>query len=161
MWGANTFPMRKQLPNPYFQNPQTSVFLVFLAFSSNKCWWQLRSFSPSKINALAYLFWPFCTPAKGQVAIVGDSTGDLYESQAIQQCGIFFYHDFFFIYVPFFFLSFVCPYLYITFSRLSCLVCVCLSITFIVRNIFSTHTWHLNLAHMLRYQALYPGLCEP
>ena len=24
VWGANTFPMRKQLPNPYFQNSQTS-----------------------------------------------------------------------------------------------------------------------------------------
>jgi len=29
-----------------------------------------------------------------------------------------------------------CPYLYITFAMLLCLVCVCLSITFIVRNIF-------------------------
>ncbi|KAL5146702.1 hypothetical protein HKD37_06G016500 [Glycine soja] len=39
-WGANTFPMRKQLLNPYFQNSQT-FFLVFLTFSSNKCWWRL------------------------------------------------------------------------------------------------------------------------
>ena len=25
-WGANTFPMRKQLPNSYFQNSQTSFW---------------------------------------------------------------------------------------------------------------------------------------
>ena len=45
-WGANTFPMRKQLPNPHFQNTQTFIFfLVFLAFSSNKRWWRLHTFS--------------------------------------------------------------------------------------------------------------------
>ena len=31
-WGANTFPMRKQLPNPHFQNTQTFTFLVFQRF---------------------------------------------------------------------------------------------------------------------------------
>jgi len=39
VWGANTFPVCKQLPNPYFQNTQTFLFLVFLTFSSNKHWW--------------------------------------------------------------------------------------------------------------------------
>jgi len=28
-WGANTFLVRKQLPNPHFQNTQTIIFLVF------------------------------------------------------------------------------------------------------------------------------------
>ena len=45
-WAANTFPVRKQLSNPHFQNPQTFIFLVFLTFSSNKRWWRLHSFSP-------------------------------------------------------------------------------------------------------------------
>ena len=44
-WGADTFPVRIQLSNPHFQNPQTFVFLVFLMFSSNKCWWWLYAFS--------------------------------------------------------------------------------------------------------------------
>jgi len=39
-WGANTFPMCKQLSNPYFQNLQTS-FRFFLMFSLNKRWWRL------------------------------------------------------------------------------------------------------------------------
>jgi len=53
-WGANTFSVSKQLPNPYLQNPQTFVFLVFLALSLNKCWWRISSFSPLETNALAF-----------------------------------------------------------------------------------------------------------
>jgi len=54
--------------------------------------------------------------------------------------------------LPFLFYLLFCPYLYITFAMLLCLVCVCLSITFVVRNIFvlctdDTYTF----AHMLRY----------
>ena len=63
-WGANTFLVRKKLPNPHFQNTQTFTFLVFLTFSSNKRWWRLYSFSPMEMNMLAYLFWPFRTPAE-------------------------------------------------------------------------------------------------
>ena len=47
-WGASTFPMRKHLPNPYFQNPHTFVFFIFLTFSSNKHWWWLHVFSSWK-----------------------------------------------------------------------------------------------------------------
>jgi len=43
------------------------------------------------------------------------------------------------IYFPISLVSFVCPYLYITFAILLCLVCAYLSITFIVRNTFSMH----------------------
>ena len=39
--GANTFPMRKRLPNPSFQNLYTSFLVCFLTFSLNKCWWRL------------------------------------------------------------------------------------------------------------------------
>ena len=70
VWGTNTFPVRKQLSNPHFQNTQTIVFLVFRTFSSNKRWWRLHAFSPLETNALAYLSWPFHAPTEGQVATV-------------------------------------------------------------------------------------------
>jgi len=63
--------------------------------------------------------------------------GTCWRVKSFDQCAIF-YRDFFVIYVPFS-LSF-CPYLYITFAMLLCLVCVFLSITFVVRNIFSLCT---------------------
>jgi len=44
-WSDNTFPVRKQLPNPCFQNLRTFSFFVFLTFSSNKFWWWLHVFS--------------------------------------------------------------------------------------------------------------------
>ena len=43
-WGANTFLVRKQLPDLYFLK-FVGLFLVFLTFSSNKRWWQLCTFS--------------------------------------------------------------------------------------------------------------------
>ena len=36
-------------------------------FSSNKHWWQLRSFSPLETNALAYHFGLFEPPLKGRL----------------------------------------------------------------------------------------------
>jgi len=41
---------------------------------------------------------------------------------------------------PFLFYLSFCPYLYITFAMLLCLVCVCLSITFLAINIFLLYT---------------------
>ena len=104
--GANTFPMRKQLLNPHFQNTQTFVFLVFLTFSSNKHWWRLRLFSPLETNALAHLFQPFRTPTEGQIAIVGDSTRDVVRKLGHSIGVQLFYHDFSFVYVPSSLLSF-------------------------------------------------------
>ena len=43
-WGANTFPMHKQLSNPHFSK-SADLFLVFLTFPSNKSWWRLRAYS--------------------------------------------------------------------------------------------------------------------
>jgi len=125
--------------------PSTFSILVFPTFSSNKHWWRLHAFSFLERCTLGLSERLFHTPAERQVATIGDSTGTVREfgHSVSVQC---FYHDFFFIYFPFF--SFV---LYITFAMLLCLVCVCLSITFIARNTFSTHTWHLHLAHTLRY----------
>ena len=153
-WGANTFLMHKQLPNPYFQNSQTFI-LVFLAFSSNKCWWRL----PLIFLFGRCTFWLFaCTPVKGQVAANGNSTGEWQRVKLFNQCAKF-YRDFFFIF-PFLFYLLFCPYLCINFAMLLCLVCVCLSIAFVVRSIFvlCTHGTY-TFAHTLRCQALYPGLC--
>jgi len=43
-WGANTFPVRKQLPNLSYLK-FVDPLMVFLTFSSNKHWWWLRVFS--------------------------------------------------------------------------------------------------------------------
>ena len=108
-WGANTFPMHKQLSNHHFQNPQTFFFLVFLAFSSNKCWWRLHAFffvGRCTIESHVTLL------SKGrlrQLTTPLETVRELGHSVSVQ-C---FYHDFFFIYFPFYLLC--CSYLYITF----------------------------------------------
>ena len=45
-WGANTFPMRKQLPNPHFQNTQTFIFFPTIK-AQNLC--QLNLLIPTPI----------------------------------------------------------------------------------------------------------------
>ena len=109
------------------------LFLVFLTFSSNKCWWRLRSFSPLETNALAHYLGLFAPLPKGRLRQLAAPLGNVRElgHSVSVQC---FYHDFFFFYVPFSLLSFVCPCLYLIFSMLLCLGCVCLSITFKVRS---------------------------
>ena len=112
------------------------TFLVFLKFSLNKRWWRLRLFSPLETNTLALSILAFSHPRQR----VGCDSWRLHWGLVIElghsisvQCFIMTSSIFMF---PFpFYLSF-CPYLYITFAMLLCLVCVCPSITFIVRNIF-------------------------
>ena len=129
LWRA----LRVLIPSPCVNNSRTLIFkirrpstfsiLVFPTFSSNKHWWWLHAF-----------FFPWKThnrvsrraPSEGQVATVGDSTGDVRElghSVSVQ----YFYHDFLFIYFPFSLLSFVCPYVYII------LLCCCVWCVFIYR----------------------------
>ena len=119
-WGANTFLVRKQLPNPHFQNTQTFVILVFLTFSSYKRWWRLHKFSFNGRHTLGPSERPFHALAKGQVATVGDSTGEIGElifSISVQH----FCHNFSFIYFPVPLLFVFCPYVYIIFAMLLCL----------------------------------------
>ena len=98
---ANTFPMRKQLPNPYFKNLQTS-FWFFLTFSLNKYWrWLPRIF------LLEDAPFAFCPLACHRVAcdrwwLHWGLIRELSHSISVQ-----FNHDFFFIYVSFSLLSFV------------------------------------------------------
>ena len=129
-WGANTFPVRKQLLNPYSQILQTFVFLVFLSFSTNKCWWWLHSFSPMETNAFGPWFLAFSNPHRG----VGCDSWRLHWGRVRElghlvsvQC---FYHDFFFTCFPFSLLSLV---LSIFVYNLCCIVVfgVCLSINYI------------------------------
>ena len=104
--GANTFPMRKQLPNPHFQNTKTIVFLVFPTFSSNKCWWRLHAFSFDRRRFLSPLERPFRAPARGQVTTVGDSTGDYFKR--VRPPNLVQYHDFPYCRFPFISLMFLC-----------------------------------------------------
>ena len=64
-----------------------------------------------------------------------DSTG---EFKPFDQCAMFIMTSSFMFHFLFYLLF--CPYLCITFAMLLCLVCVFLSITFVVRNIFSLCT---------------------
>jgi len=127
-WGANTFPVRKQLSNPHFQNLQTFVFLVFLTFSSNMD----KRFGPS-ILAFSHPRWRIgCDSWWLHWGLVREL-----DHSINVQCFFIVTSSLFMF--PFPFCLLFCPYFYITFAMLLCLVCVCLSITFIVRNIFSMH----------------------
>ena len=133
-WGSNTFPVRKKLLNPHFQNPQTIVFLVFLTFFSNKHWWLFCSFSPLETNTLAHPRGLFVPPPEGRLRQLATLLGML-KSQVVQSVyNIFITTSLFTFPLPFY--PLFCPYLYITFAMFLCWVCVCLSIIVIVRNAF-------------------------
>jgi len=146
-WGANTFPLRKQLLNPSFQNSQT-LFLIFLVFSSNKRWWRiLHVFS---FGRHSFGFSPSLS-LKGRLRQVATLLGTVRELSHSISVQCFIVISFLFM-LPFLFSLLFCPYLYINFAMLLCLVCVYLSITFVVRNIFvlCTHGTY-TFAHTLRY----------
>jgi len=57
VWGVNTFPMRKRLPNPFFQTVNHSLsFLVFSTFSLNKRWWKIPQFSFLEVLSLSFFY---------------------------------------------------------------------------------------------------------
>ena len=107
-------------------------------FSLNKCWWQLHTFSFIGRRTFGPSEGPFSHPHRrvgcdswrlhwGTIRELGHSVS--------VQC--FIMTSLFVFPFPYYLL---CPYLYIAFVVLLCLVYVCLSITFIVRNtFFSTH----------------------
>ena len=147
MWGANTFLMCKQLPNLSFQYSQT-FFLVVLTFSSNKCWWRLPHVF--LFGKRSFGFSP-ALPSYGRLQQMETPLGtirDLSHSISVQ-CFIVTSSLFM---LPLLFYLLFCPYLCMNFAMLLCLVCVCLSITFVVRNIFvlCTHGTY-TFAHTLRY----------
>jgi len=43
LWGANTFPTRNRLPNPYFGLQIISFLFGFSMVFHNKLWWRLQS----------------------------------------------------------------------------------------------------------------------
>jgi len=129
-WGANTFPVCKQLPNPHFQNTQTIIFWFFLTFFSNKRWWRLHVFSFDGRCTHGPHERPFSHPyrraGRNSWQLHWGLVRELGRSVSVQCC----YHDFFFIYVLF-------PLLFVMLSMFVHNICyvivfgVCLSIDYI------------------------------
>ena len=111
VWGASTFPIRKQLPNPFFlkRRPSLILFLVFPTFSINKCWWRLLCFplkgklplfSLLKENLFFSIF--IAVPPWPRLRQMATPLGTGLRVKPFNQvCN--FYCDFLFIYFPFVF----------------------------------------------------------